>query len=111
MLARFNRYVEKQIAKNTWYDGAWYIGGYIYTVLGKWLNCTFMLYSAIPYAFLLLGYNFYLTVLFYRRRKVSPISKKKVWWLSWGYILSLILIYYAFIALSEANAHAAALHD
>ena len=67
MLARINRYMEKQIARDTWDDVAWYIGGYMYMTLGKWLDSMFILYSAVPYAFLLLGYNIYLTVLFCRK--------------------------------------------
>ena len=33
MLARINRYMEKQIARDTWDDVAWYIGGYMYMTL------------------------------------------------------------------------------
>lgn len=110
MLARINRYMEKQIARDTWDDVAWYIGGYMYMTLGKWLDSMFILYSAVPYALLLLGYNIYLTVLFCRKGKESPLTGKMVWRLCWRYLLSMLLIACAFITLSEANAHAAALN-
>lgn len=110
MLARINRYMEKQIARDTWDDAAWYIGGYMYMTLGKWLDSMFILYSAVPYAFLLLGYNIYLTVFFCRKGKESPLTGKMVWRLCWRYALSMLLIACAFITLSEANAHAAALN-
>ena len=110
MLARINRYMEKQIARDTWDDVAWYIGGYMYMTLGKWLDSMFILYSAVPYAFLLLGYNIYLTVLFCRKGKESPLTGKMVWRLCWRYALSMLLIACVFITLSEANAHAAALN-
>ena len=109
MLERITRYMEKQITHDTWGDGAWYIGGYMYMALGKWLDSMFMLYSAIPYVFLLLGYNICLTAFLYRRGKESPLTGKMGWRLCWRYALCLLLIAYIFITLSEANTHAAAL--
>lgn len=108
MLERIIRYVDKQIANGIWYDGAWFIGGYMYIALGKWLDSTFMVYSAIPYAFLLLGYSILLTVLFYRRRQEVPMSWQVKLRLFEQYVLSLILIYYAFTTQSELSAQAIA---
>lgn len=110
MLGRIINRMEKQIAHDSWGDTVWYMGGYMYMVLGKWLDCTFMLYSAVPYVCLLAGYNICLTVLLYRRRKESPLTGKMVWRLCWRYALSGLLIAYVCITLSEANAHAAALN-
>lgn len=101
MVERIIHYVDKQIANGVWYDGAWFIGGYMYIALGKWLDSTFIIYSAIPYAFLLLGYSILLTVLFYRRRQEVAMTRQMKLRLFEQYVLSLILIYYAFTTQSE----------
>lgn len=109
MLERITRYIEKQITHDTWDDGVWYVGCSMYMLLGKNLDSTIMLYSSVLFTFLLLGYNIYFTIYFCRKREKLILTWKMIVRLCWRHVFWILLACYIFIALSEANAHAAAL--